>query len=98
MTTTNTPSSTAAGSTADTQKDVDTLKADLAQLRDDLKMMASDAVDQGKAKAWAAKDVAQDKYEDTLDSLDTFVKERPMTAVGIAFAAGIVTSIYLRHR
>lgn len=82
----------------DLQNDVELLKADLTALRDDLKILAGDAVEEGKAKAKAAKHAAKDKYDNTLDTLDTFVKEKPLTAVGIAFAAGILTSIYLRHR
>lgn len=80
------------------QNDMESLKSDLSALRDDLKTLAGDAVDEGKTKAHAAKAAAKDKYEDTLDTVDSFIKEKPMTAVGIAFAAGILTSIYLRHR
>lgn len=92
-----TKTKTASGDT-DLKGDVDALKDDLARLREDLKTFAGDAVEQGKLSAEAAKDAAKEKYENTLDSVESFVQEKPLTAVGIAFAAGVVTSIYFRNR
>ncbi|MEM8739174.1 MAG: hypothetical protein AAGG38_11960 [Planctomycetota bacterium] len=83
---------------ADLSSDVETLKSDLAQIRDDLKVLASNAVESGKDKAEAAKDVAKDKYNDALDSVETFVKDKPVTSLGIAFAAGLLASLYLKKR
>lgn len=82
-------------STDDLQKDVAALKDDFAAIRDDLKHLAGNAVSQGKSAAIDAKAVAKDKLDESLDSVEAFVKTKPATAVGIAFAAGIVTAMYL---
>jgi ElaB/YqjD/DUF883 family membrane-anchored ribosome-binding protein len=42
------------------------------------------------------KDAAAERVEDSLTRLEAFIKERPMTAAGIAFAAGILASRLMR--
>ncbi len=99
MTTASTsPSSQSSTKADDVRADLDALKSDFAQIREDLRTMASTAVKEGKSRAYEVRDAAQEKFEDSLDSLESFVKEKPLTACGIAFAAGILASIYMRHR
>lgn len=42
------------------------------------------------------KEAAAEQIEDSLASVESFIKARPMTAAGIAFAAGILASRLLR--
>ena len=41
---------------------------------------------------------AQSKAKDTLQEIEQFVREKPIQAAGIAFAAGILTTLLLRRR
>ena len=43
------------------------------------------------------KESANQQVEQSLAKVETFVREKPMTAAGIAFAAGIVASAILRR-
>lgn len=43
------------------------------------------------------KDTANQQVEQSLAKVESFVREKPMTAAGIAFAAGIVASSILRR-
>jgi ElaB/YqjD/DUF883 family membrane-anchored ribosome-binding protein len=47
-------------------------------------------------KLHETKEAATGKVEDSLASLESFIKARPMTAAGIAFAAGILASRLMR--
>jgi len=40
---------------------------------------------------------ATEQVEHSLDQLQSFVKERPLTAAGIAFAAGMIATVLLRR-
>ena len=42
-------------------------------------------------------EIATQKVEQSIEKLEGFVKSQPMTAAGIAFAAGILTTAILRR-
>lgn len=81
------------GKQADTGSDYENLKEDLANLRKDLKSMADSLLHQGKDKAREAKETVSDTYEHSLDSMQRFIKEKPVTSLGIAFGVGAVLSL-----
>lgn len=73
-------------------------------LIDDTAAKAEDVERQLRRKAAAAgekyvetKDSANKQVEQSLASVEDFVRERPITAAGIAFAAGVVASSILRR-
>lgn len=45
----------------------------------------------------ASQAAAAAKIEDSMDRLEAFVKERPIAATGIAFAAGVLATVLLRR-
>lgn len=48
-------------------------------------------------KVDATQEVATEKVEQSIAKVEAFVKEQPITAAGIAFAAGILTTALLRR-
>lgn len=47
-------------------------------------------------KIEATKDTANEQVEQSLAQVESFVKQKPLTAAGIAFAAGVVATSILR--
>ena len=50
----------------------------------------ADRVEQGETRA-------RHQIDDTLSSMEDFIRERPMAAAGMAFAAGMIAAIILRR-
>lgn len=73
---------------------VDQLGSSLADAEETVKTAANQATEQAELLAMEA----QIKATEALDSLQVFVKEKPLQAAGIAFAAGIVTAMLLRRK
>ncbi len=48
-------------------------------------------------KLEATQTAATEEVKETVKKAETFVKERPVAATGIAFAAGVLTAIILRR-
>ena len=48
-------------------------------------------------KAEATQELAAHKFEKVLSSTETYVKEQPIAAAGLAFAAGVVATALLRR-
>lgn len=48
-------------------------------------------------KAHTGKDEAMAKWDDAVESLDDFVRSRPVASVGIAFGAGVLAALLLRR-
>lgn len=53
--------------------------------------------DRASAKVDRSQAAAREQIEESLDKVETFIREQPMTAAGIAFAAGIIVSTILRR-
>lgn len=47
---------------------------------------------QAQVKLAEKKESAAEQFEDSISRLESFIRKRPMTAAGIAFAAGILAS------
>lgn len=78
--------------------DIEILKADLAKIKDDLASLAGSLVDRGRQSARAVRKTVEDKVSTSVDALESFVEERPLTTVMLAFGAGIVTAMLLRRK
>jgi ElaB/YqjD/DUF883 family membrane-anchored ribosome-binding protein len=74
----------------DVTADLDALKADLAKIRTDLSDIAGNWMDQGRKQAISAADDIKERFQNTADSVEGWVKERPLTAVLIAAGIGLV--------
>jgi len=44
-----------------------------------------------------SQEVAAEKFDRTLDDVQAFIKEKPVAAAGIAFAAGVIATSLLRR-
>ena len=91
------------GSAEAMKDDVENLKADIAQLREDLKSIFGDLkgyagaqAQEGfeKGKAFAAD--AGEQLESARDDLQVKIREKPLTAVGVAFGAGLLLALLNR--
>lgn len=59
------------------------------KVRDEARRV-SDKVDRGEARA-------RHQIDETLTSMEEFIRERPMAAAGMAFAAGMIAAMILRR-
>lgn len=64
---------------------------------EDLERQLRDKAAAAGEKYEAKKEATNQQVEQSLARVEEFVRERPMTAAGIAFAAGIVASSILRR-
>jgi len=67
-----------------------------AEKAEDLEKSARRNAEQTREKLSEKGHAAADTLQDSLSEVQNFVKERPIAAAGIAFAAGIVASRLLR--
>ncbi len=72
---------------------------------DDIDAAVSDVEDRvkntAKQASYQAEELAMDaqiKATETLNSIEQYIREKPVQAAGIAFAAGIVATFLLRKR
>lgn len=79
-----------AGSNNDLQKDIDSIKADLGTLREDLQVLKDDAMEVGRSVAREKSQQAQLKAQEGWESAQSLVREKPLIALGAAFAVGLV--------
>ncbi len=82
---------------ATTEKDIDDLKAQIAELRSDLagvadaiKKLSGDAADEGVERVRRTAERARDRAKDTLGNLENEIEERPLTSVATAFGIGFI--------
>ncbi len=76
--------------------DYDDLKQDISQLRADLRALFEDATGYAGLRA---KDIAEDageRFGDVREEATERVKAHPLTAVGIAFGAGLLIALLSR--
>jgi ElaB/YqjD/DUF883 family membrane-anchored ribosome-binding protein len=59
------------------------------KVRDEARRVA-DKVDKGETRA-------RHQVDETLTSMEEFIRERPMAAAGMAFAAGMIAAMILRR-
>jgi len=53
--------------------------------------------DKAGDKLEASHQAATEQVEQSIEQVEAFIKERPMAAAGIAFAAGVITTALLRR-
>lgn len=73
---------------------IDQLESTAASVEERVKEAAADA-------GVTAEDLTTEAREQAMQSLskvETFVREKPVQAAGIAFAAGILTAMFLRRK
>jgi len=90
--------STKSDETNELRQDLDTLKKDMLALRDDLKGFSRDAAEQGQKSAHRAREYAQEQWEESVDTVQTYVRERPVTSLGVAFVSGIAVALLLGRK
>lgn len=73
---------------------VDKLESTLSDVESTVRGVSTQATEQAEE---LSREV-QSKAVETLASIEQYVKEKPVQAIGIAFAAGILTSVLLRKR
>ena len=76
--------------TQDVTADLNALKSDLAKVRSDLSDMASNWMGKGREHAASAADDIKERLQTTAETVEGWVKERPVTTVLIAAGIGLV--------
>ncbi|MDZ4830537.1 MAG: hypothetical protein SGJ09_10125 [Phycisphaerae bacterium] len=77
--------------------DLETIKADIAALRDDLGSMTSSMLRDGAKSVQSATKAVREKAASAADEVQGFIEERPLTSILIAFGAGILTATLMRR-
>lgn len=84
--------------------DFDALKADLAQLRNDIRGMSGHAVDAARTGVGAAKErvqhaahAAADIAKDNVKSFEKKIEDHPLQSVAIALGVGVLIGSLLRR-
>lgn len=76
------------------RSDFDQLRQDFAQLSQHLRGAGSEAAETARQRventAKRAGDAARENWQQGCSALDAEIRERPLTVLGIAFAAGVV--------
>ena len=81
-------------------KDVETLRDDISKLREDLTGIAQSLLEKGKSETEAAKErlseglqdefqAVRDKSNETVESLEDQIREKPLLSLLIAFIVGL---------
>jgi ElaB/YqjD/DUF883 family membrane-anchored ribosome-binding protein len=68
-----------------------------ADRAEDVERRLREKAGRAQERVGASQKAAGAQLERSLDQLEMFVRERPLTATGIAFAAGIVAAAILRR-
>ena len=100
----NTKTSTGTALKSEINEDVDALKGDLTALRNDLRevvkdmrALASVRAQQGVEKGAELARKAGSEMEEAKDVVESRIRENPLTAIGIAFGAGLVLAMLRRN-
>lgn len=59
---------------------------------EDVERRIREEAGEAQVKLTETKEAATEQFDDSLARVESFIKRRPMTAAGIAFAAGILAS------
>ncbi len=84
-------------SKAEPVSELDSLKADLAALRDDFGAISKSLIDQGSQGVKAAAKAVTSKVNDVSGTVEEFVDERPFTSILLAFGAGMLVAALLKR-
>jgi ElaB/YqjD/DUF883 family membrane-anchored ribosome-binding protein len=78
--------------------EVQSLKADLAAIKQDIGGLGSAAYDRGQEFAENVRDQARDQWEQGVDSVQEFCSQKPVTAGLIAVGVGFLLGAYLSRK
>jgi ElaB/YqjD/DUF883 family membrane-anchored ribosome-binding protein len=81
----------------DVASDIQTIKDDLAQLRDDVSNMATSYLSRGRERFQDATGNLQGRFNDQVETVTGWVKDRPVQTILIAGLAGLVLGKILRR-
>jgi len=77
--------------------DLQTIKDDLARLRDDVSNLATQWMSRGKERVQSAGDDFQDRIHSSMDGVQDWVKQRPIQTIVMAGLAGLILGKILRR-
>jgi ElaB/YqjD/DUF883 family membrane-anchored ribosome-binding protein len=77
--------------------DVQRLRSDVGQVKDDLVTMARDAGEAAQHRLSAVTDTARERSIEAVDSLRHSIADRPLTSIGIAAGVGLLLGLCLRR-
>jgi ElaB/YqjD/DUF883 family membrane-anchored ribosome-binding protein len=80
------------------QQEMDQLRGDLSQLRDDVAAMATEAFGAAREGVKGAVADARRRGAEVAESLEDQIQEHPLATVGIAFGAGLLLGALLLRR
>lgn len=99
----NTKTATSAALKTEIGEDVGALKGDIAALRDDLREVIKDMRSLAAIRAQAGVEKgaqlarkAGEEVEEAKTAVETRIRENPLTAIGIAFGAGLMLALLRR--
>lgn len=75
---------------ASLRDDVEVLKGDLLRIKDDLALIADGLRDRVRAQARSTREQAQSQYQDSVESIEQYIEEKPLTTVLVAFGLGLI--------
>ncbi len=100
----NTKTATSAALKTEIAEDVDALKRDISVLRDDLREALKDMRSLAAVRAQAGLEKgaelarkAGDEVDGAKTAVETRIRENPLTAIGIAFGAGLMLALLRRN-
>jgi ElaB/YqjD/DUF883 family membrane-anchored ribosome-binding protein len=70
--------------------EMQSLKADLSNIKNDLKSMADTAVYRAREEARSVRDRSRARVQSSLGSVEEYVEEQPLWSILAAFAVGLV--------
>lgn len=82
----------------DMRNELDKLKSDLVNVKDDLRSLSSSAVSEGRDAARALKDNATAQVNEGVDTARHCVQEHPLTTTAIAAGVGLLAGMLLFRR
>ena len=92
----NTKTATSTALKSEINDDVEALKGDISALRNDLREVVKDMRSLASVRAQQGVEKGAE-VEDAKDAVETRIRENPLTAIGIAFGAGLVLAMLRRN-
>ena len=81
----------------DVQRDLEAIRRDLSELRNQLSSLANDTVTAGRDAANAGYRAARDRVDNVTQTVDEYVRDKPLVSLGIAVGLGAVLGAVLRR-
>jgi len=88
----------ATDSDADLQKEIEALKTDLAQIRDDLGGLTDSLVGRGKDTVTHLRKSGEERVDKSIQSVEQYVREQPLTTLLVSFGVGLLTGLVFTRK